>query len=154
MNENAIRYFPLDFDNLNKGDEISTEQIEEFGRCNRQHQRFRLVGLRLAKKIETACRERGKLLRARLVKFVIRVLTDEEAAIFDAENFKRGRRKQVRALRRLLEVNPSNLTALHQREHERNLLVFGKELQAARSARSAINAIPHKRTTPGLPAKT
>lgn len=153
MDDSNIRYFPLDFDSLKKGDEISTEQIEEFGRCNvRDEKRFRLAALQLKNRIVRECRERGKFLTVAVIKCRIRLLTDEEAAIYNPRQFKQGFRRQLRALRRLTEVNATNLSEQQHRDHERNLLVMGKMVQAARSARAVINAIPHQRTTPGLPA--
>ena len=153
MQNDSIRYFPLDYDALKKGDEISTEQIEEFGRCNREDEKhFRLAALVLKDRITKNCRERGKLFTVVILKGRIRILTDEEAAIYNPRQFRHGFRRQLRALRRLTEVNPEGLSQQQQKDHERNLLVCGKMVQAARSARATINAIPHKRTTPGLPA--
>ena len=153
MNYQSIRYHPLDFDNLNKGDEISTEQIEEFGRCTvRDDKRFRLAAMALKTRVIRESRDRGKLFTVAIIKNRIRILTDEEAAIYNPRQFKHGFRHQLRALKRLTEVDASNLSDQQQRDHERNLLVCGKMVQAARSARAQIAAIAHQRSVPGLPA--
>lgn len=151
-NINNIKYYPLDFDNLNKGDEVTADQIEEFGQCSRtDEKRFRLAALALKTRILRECRDRGKFFTIAIIKGSIRILTDEEAAMYNPKQFKHGFRRQLRALKRLTEVNVTALSDQQQKDHERNLLVFGKMVQAARSARAAINAVPHTRSVPGLP---
>lgn len=152
MSEMSIRYYPIDFDALQKGDEITTQQIEEFGRCtHEQEKQFRFAAMSLKDRIVKECRDRGKLFTVIITKMRIRILTDEEAALYNPRQFKQGFRRQVRSLRRLTEVNTSSLSEQQQKDHERNLLVFGKMLQAARSARAKVQAVAHQRTIPGLP---
>lgn len=151
LNEQDIQYFPLDFDGLQKGDNITPDRLEKLTERKRGTDGYNLAVLALRERIVRECRDRGKHFTVAVVKGTLRILTDEEAAVYNVRTFRAGFRRSGKSLRRLAKVNTEALTDPQKKEHERNLIVFGKMLQAARSARAAIAATPHQRTTPGLP---
>lgn len=152
LNELEIRYFPLDFDALKKGDTIPPDRLEQLTGCERGTSKYQLAVLTLRERIVKECHERGREFTVAIIKGALRILTDSEASLYNARAFKGKFRGAGRALKRAARVDTSNLDDGQKKEHERNLIVFGKMLQAARSARAAIAATPHQRTTPGLPA--
>lgn len=151
ITEQDIQYFPLDFDSLKKGDNITPDRLEQLTERKRGTDGYNLAVLALRERIVRECRDRGKHFTVAVVKGSLRVLTDEEAALYNAKTFRAGFRRSGKSLRRLTRVNTEMLSESQKKDHERNVLVFGKMLQAAQSARAAIAATPHKRSTPGLP---
>ena len=151
LNEQDIQYFPLDFDSLKKGDNITPDRLEKLTGKTRGTDGYNLAVLALRERIVRECKDRGKHFTVAVVKGTLRILTDEEAALYNVRTFRAGFRRSGKSLRRLTKVNVGQLSDQQKRDHERNLLVFGKMLQAARSARAAIAATPHQRMTPGLP---
>lgn len=153
MAETAIRYFPINFDALRKGDIIPSEVIAAFCGSPRGTQCYDFTVLSLRTRIMRECRDRGMSYTLAVIKGELRILTDEEAAIYNARMCRSGFRRQYRSLKRLAQVDPTALSSEQQRDHERNLLVYGRMVQAARSARATVIAIEHQRTIPGLPAQ-
>ena len=151
LNEQDIQYFPLDFDALQKGDNITPDRLEKLTERKRGTDGYNLAVLALRERIVRECRDRGKHFTVAVVKGTLRILTYEEAAVYNVRTFRAGFRRSGKSLRRLAKVNTAALTDPQKKDHERNMIVFGKMLQAARSARAAIAAEPYKRTTPGLP---
>lgn len=151
--EQQIAYYPLDFDLLKKGDSISPERLEALTQKQRGTDGYNLAVLALRERIVRECRDRGRHFTVALVKGSLRVLTDEEASLYNARTFRAGFKRSSKSLRRLAKVDASQLSDGQKIDHERNLIVLGKVLQAARTARaSALLALAgHQRTTPGLP---
>lgn len=147
---NGVTYFPIDFDSLAKGDVIAPERVEEFSSCKRGSDKFRLALLVLRERVVRELRERDKHYTVAIIKGQLRILTDEEAAIYNSRTFKHGFRRAVRSHRRLAHVDTAGFNELQKSDHERNLLVQGRMLQAARSALQSLVAVAHKRTVPGL----
>ena len=154
LNETDIQYFPLDFDALEKGDVITTDRLEAITGKQRGTQTFQLAVLVLRERIVNECKDRDKFFTVAFVKGNLRILTDEEAAIYNARTFKAGMKRSRKSLTRLAKVDVGKLDDLQKKSHERNLIVFGKMLQAARSAQQqGITASPHARTLPGIPGQ-
>jgi hypothetical protein len=151
LTEHDIQYFPLDFDALQKGDSIPPDRLEKLTETVRGTDVYNLAVLALRERIIRELRDREKHFTVAMVKGSLRVLTDSEAALYNARAFKAKFRGAGYALRRAARVDQSRLEDGQRKEHERNLITFGKMLQAAKAARRAISATPHERTTPGLP---
>jgi hypothetical protein len=151
LNETDIQYYPLDFDALQKGDVITVDRLEAITGKIRGTQDYQLAVLGLRERIVSECKDRDKFFTVAIVKGCLRILKDDEAAVYNSRTFKMGLRRSRKSLTRLAKVDVGNLDDLQKKSHERNLLVFGKMLQAARSAQKSITATPHQRTLPGLP---
>lgn len=154
LNEPDIQYFPLDFDALEKGHCINAERLQQLTGKQRGTDEYNLAVLALRERIVRECKDRNKNFTVAMVKGALRILTDEEAAVYNVRTFRAGFRRSHSSLRRLAKVDTAALSDQQKSEHERNVIVFGKMLQAARSARTAIAGTPHERTTPGLPEPT
>ena len=153
LNESDIQYYPLDFDALQKGDVITIDRLEAITGKQRGTQAFQLAVLSLRERIISECKDRDKFFTVAIVKGNLRILKDDEAAVYNSRTFKMGMKRSRKSLSRLAKVDVGNLDDLQKKSHERNLIVFGKMLQAARSAQKSLAATPHQRTLPGLPDK-
>jgi hypothetical protein len=151
LSESDIQYYPLDFDALQKGDVITIDRLEAITDKQRGTQAFQLAVLSLRERIINECKDRDRFFTVAIVKGNLRILTDEEAAVYNSRTFKMGMKRSRKSLSRLAKVDMNNLDDLQKKSHERNLIVFGKMLQAARSAQKSLTAAPHQRTLPGLP---
>lgn len=154
LSEAEIRYFPIDFDSVHKGQTWTPDALERLTERTCGTDAYRLAVLALRERIVRECRDRGNYFTVAIVKACLRVLTDEEAALYNARTFRAGFRRSGKSLKRLLRVDATQLTEQQKMEHERSCLVFGKMLQAANSARAKISATPYERTTPGLPIRS
>jgi hypothetical protein len=155
LNEQDIAYYPLDFETLKKGDSIPPARLEQLTEQTRGTDSYNLAVLALRERIVRECRDRGKNFTVAVVKGALRILTDEEAAVYNVRTFRAGFRRSGHSLRRLAKVNTAALSDPQKKEHERTLIVFGKMLQAARSARArtAIELSEHRRGVPGIPGE-
>jgi hypothetical protein len=149
-----IQYFPLDFDALKKGDEIEADRLESITNTKRGTDQYNLAVLALRARIMQELKDRGKFVTVAVVKGCLRLLTDEQAALYNARMYRAGFQRAGRSLKRLAKVDVGNLTDQQKQDHERTLLVFGKMLQAAKTARREIAATPYQRTLPGIPHQT
>lgn len=150
--DGAAARYPMDYDALNKGDVLPAELLERLLRARRGTEVYRLGLLGLRDQVVRECGLRGRHFTVVVRRDQLCVLTDEEAAEYNARAFHHGVRRSKRSLRRLVQVDAAALTAEQRREHERNVLVCGKMLQSALNERRLLTARPHVRTTPGLPA--
>jgi hypothetical protein len=151
LSEHEIQYYPLDFAALKKGDSLTPDRLEELTNSERGTDEYNLRVLVLRERIVRTCRELGNHFTVAMVKGSLRILTDSEAALYNARSFRGKFRGAGAALRRAARVDTANLDDGQKREHEQNIVTFGRMLQAARHARRNIAATPHQRTTPGLP---
>lgn len=146
-----VKYHPIDFDALNKGDSLSPEQLATITNCQVGTTRYQLAVLRLCDQIQRELDDRGKQVTVAVKKGFVCVLTDEEASIHNNRLFSRHRRGQWRSHARNMQVDVSQLSQESRAAHERNLIVNSAVLAAMREAkRVALQS--HKRSTPGLPA--
>jgi hypothetical protein len=147
----AVVYHPMDFAKLSKGDVLTPEMIAKITGKQPGTEKYALALMGLRERIMRECRKLNNPITAVCSHESIRILTDAESAHYNAEETRRGFRKQCRAFRRLTEVDARELDDQQKTDLERNIIITGKMIAAARSARSiAISA--HKRSTPGLTA--
>lgn len=142
--------YPIDFDTIEKGSNVSPEAIEHAYGLRRTDPKYRLKQLDLRDRIVDELAVRGLRVTVKLVGDSLRVLTDEEAARYNPDMFDRSIRGAARAHQRNTHVDPSQLTEEQRARHERNLEVQGKMLQGVRSARRSAVLTPARRRTPGL----
>ena len=153
--EHEIQYYPLDFDALEKGQAWTPDDLERLTEKGRGTDPYRWAVLAIKDRIVRECKDRGKEFTLAVVKGCLRILTDEEAAVYNASAFRAGIRRSRRSYRRLARtVDAAKLTEGQAKDHERNLLVCGRVLVAAKAARSeALSVSVHSRSVPGLPGK-
>lgn len=151
-NIEQVRHYPLNFDEIQKGDQWTLDEIEKITGQIRDTVSYQFAVMALKDRIFRECRDRGKHVTLAIIKGSLRVLTDEEAALYNARSFRQGFRRSMRSFVRMSKVNTNGLTDSQKGEHERNLVVYGRMLQAARSGKKeALKATAVKRDVPGLP---
>jgi hypothetical protein len=84
----------------------------------------------------------------------LRLLTDSEAAEYNATQSENARRKLWRAFRRTQNVDESRLTDIERQRYYRSLEIQGKYVQALRRVRLEMRGVPVVRQTPGLVASS
>lgn len=146
-----VKYHPIDFDVLNKGDSISPAQLEEITGCQRGTTAYQLAVLQLCDRVQRELDDRDKSVTVAVKKGFLCVLTDEEASIHNARMCNRGKRAFARSHVRNMQVDVAQLSAESRKIHDRNLIVNGATLAAMKEAKR-IALQSHKRSTPGLPA--
>jgi hypothetical protein len=147
----TVAYHPLDFAAIAKGDVLTPEQLKTITGTSPGTAKYEFAILSLRKRIMVELRRMGRPVTVACVQGSLRVLTDPEAARYNNAEFNAAFRKCARDFVRLTEVDARKLNDEQRGDLERNILIKGKMLQGARSARTiAIHS--HKRSTPGLPA--
>ena len=145
---------PMDFDALNKGAFISPAEVERImGVPQSNVARFTLAGLRLRAIIHRQLRIRDRPATCVCRKGGIAVLTDSEAAVYNAKRFRHGLRHSARSYRRAVSVDVTQLTEEERRDHDRNLVLNSRILSAVARERKNAIASAHQRVVPTLEAK-
>lgn len=146
--------FPIDFDAINKGDEISTEQIEAIYGVRRDSAKFAIKKMTLANKIEEQMDARGQVVTVRCCVRGIRILTDSEASEHNSHETKRAIKKMGRCLTRISGVDPTEFKDDEKRAHDHRIAVVGTTYIAARGAwAKTVKLLPSTRTVPSMEAK-
>jgi hypothetical protein len=143
--------YPIATDELQKGDVITIDELESATEARRDSPRFWAAVLRVSDYIAARFRDRGEIVTIRQDGGALRILTDEEATVYNERAAECGLAKMGRALVRQMGVDVRNLTEGQRRDHERRLLVQSKTLQAARAGRrAALQPAKYERTVPAL----
>lgn len=129
----SVNYHPLDFDALQKGDALAPETIEKITGFPIGTRRYELGVLQLRQRILRELEDRGRPVTVAVDGGCLRILTDEEAAEYNPHQFRVGFRKLLRAHRRALHVDASQLTAEQRAALERSIVVQSKMISAARA---------------------
>lgn len=149
--------FPIDYDSIAKGDVIPAARIERVMNVDRRDRdAFKMAAMQLKARVVADLWRMGKKWTLSQKGDDIVVLTDAQAAEYTDRQIELDLRAMAKMLRHQLAVDVSALDDDQRSEHERNLEVNSKTLQAATSARrSTLRLTAHQRSTPGLPeAKT
>jgi len=145
------RLYPLDFNALQKGDVIPPEQIEKIYNVNREDVKaYQLKKLVLASQIERELGDRGRSVTVRGDGDSLRILTDPEAAEYNAKRFRHGLRAATRSHKRTMCVDVAHLDADQKLTHSRECVVQGKILQSIKDTKKALRLESHQRQTPGI----
>lgn len=126
--------YPLDFDELEKGDVISTDIIEDAMGTKATDRNFNFKMLALAAMIE---KQTGFNVKAQNYT-ELRILTDEEGVEHNAKTFQHGLNKLRRAGQIARNVNPEQLTSSSMDRLQRQMLNQGRIMQAIKRERRQI----------------
>lgn len=148
---NIVERWPIDFDALGKGSEISVPELERIIGHPRSTTQFQLGTMALCDLISRHLLARGLIATVAVVKGAVRVLTDAEASVYLRKRRQHLLSGFVRTNYRTLAVDVNNLTPAERSHHERELEIQGKYMQAIATARAQIRLGSYKRSTPGLP---
>jgi hypothetical protein len=131
---------------------LSVKELERITQTRYGTDAYNLALLVLRNRILTECKDRGNHFTVVRIKGALHVLTDEQAAVYNADTFRAGIKKMKVSFKRLGQVDQIGLSEEQKRQHERSLFVCGKVLQSVQSTRKELRGEAHQRTTPGLPA--
>lgn len=131
-----ISKWPIDVEELNKGDVIPSSRIEEITgeRCGSDAYQF--GKMRLAAFIEVEREQCGNPVVVKHEQDGLRILTDDEAVDYTEKRFKEALRAAGRAhYRQSAYIDSETLSGGAREKHERNIIVNSRILQAMRQAR-------------------
>jgi hypothetical protein len=146
----AVR-FPFDYAAVNKGDVFTAEWCADLLGGDPQTQRYQLRLLDLSKELERGLWAVGKRYTVRIRQGGLAVLTDAEAAEFNAARFESLERGMTRSHCRMLAVDEGGLSEVQRSRYHRDLALEGLTLAAIAAARAEVRPIPYRRPGPGLP---
>lgn len=126
--------YPLDFDELQKGDVITTEIIEEAMGCKATERGFNFKMLALASLIE---KHTGFNVKAQNYT-ELRILIDEEGVEHNAKTFQHGLNKLRRAGQIARQIDIEQLTNRSTDRLQRQILNQGRIMQAIKRERRQI----------------
>lgn len=146
----AVREYPFDASQLQKGDRVTVEQIEAAYGVTREHKDFWKKQLAARQHVENAFALRDIVVVVRSHHDDLVILLDEDAAAFTNQTFKASLAKMAVSLHKQQHVDRSNLSDPVRTAHDTALNVNGRTLAGARGARrKALAPSPVKRLTPG-----
>jgi hypothetical protein len=136
---------------LEKGVTIPVEVVEAMTGSYQGTAAYALALLTLKEEIETHLRRQGIILTLCTVQGAIRILEDDEAAIYNSHQSELAVSKLYRAHERNRAVDKTNLEDIDLQLHERNLGLQSRMLTEIRRTRKEFFLEEHQRRTPGLP---
>jgi hypothetical protein len=133
---------------LQKGDYISSTTVERITGEVYGTTAYQLALMGLQQSIEHALIRLGRRMTLKSENGGIRLLTDPEAAEYNAHQGELARHKLSRAFHRNQAVNDGNLDFDERTTHYRTLEIQGKYIQAMRRVRRELKVEPVRRLTP------
>ncbi len=138
--------YPIDFDGLQKGHLLAAELLENACGHERGTTKYEFFCMTLAQMIFA---ETG--FTAKRSGDDLRILTDSEAAQYNARRVEQHVRGVFQRFEMLTSVDMAALTTDEKREYERQLLNKGRYVQALITVKRRHQLEGHSRTVPGLP---
>lgn len=127
--------YPIDFESVEKGRFFPNSELETVLGCQQSATAFRFAVMGLQRMIHSRTGFTCKIAEDGL-----RVLTDCEAATYNHRRHMNHRRGMIRRHLLALEVDAAKLTDEQRKEHEQNLIVQGRNVQALIQARKGITS--------------
>jgi len=140
--------FEVDFSHLEIGDEISQSECEQIVGATIEQAAYSIRVMQLCEQISKSLWAIGKRYTVATVKGKVRVLTHEEASIYNASRFENGIDKMKRCHTRLLAVDAGELTDERRRVHERECINTSKMLAVIGQTKKEIRLEAHRSTLP------
>ncbi len=135
---------------LTKGSVISIEIVEDMTGATNNTIEYTFALIRLVDEIVSHLLRQGVILTICTVKGAIHILTDEEAAAYNAKAGDQAVRKLGRAFVRGQAVDKRNLDDITKVIHTRNLDIQGRMLTEINRVKEEFLLEEHSRKTPGL----
>jgi hypothetical protein len=146
--------WPIDYDSLTKGTIIPVQRIEEITQTQRGTSAYDFAVLRLSARIERELHDRGRIWTVKSEKGALKILTDSEAAVYNHALQVQARASELRRFALQQAVDVSSLGTDVRKQHERNMEIDGKYIQARIAVREQLRLTASKRNVPGLPEKS
>ena len=141
----------IDVRQLAKGDYISPEFLEGLTGFLRYTQDYAFRILVLRDDLDRGLKAIGNPITIKQEGAGLRLLTDSEAANYNARLADSYLHRMGRAHERNLAVDSNNLSQEEDHQHLRNLQVQGTILSSAKQIKRQFRLKPFQRRTPGLP---
>lgn len=143
----------IDFDLLEKGDYIEPGIVEKIVGMSQEHRSYGLACMGLRAQIERHFAVKKEMIvTVKCEESGVRILTDNEASVYNHNTVKRGARQIMNGQARNLAVDASKLSDQERRDHDRRLVTDGAYAQAVRKVKKQLEVTPNQRKSPGLPA--
>ena len=136
-NGKCYRY-PVDYENLKKGDKFGQEFLERLFHHKAKTPDYNYCCLQLRSQIMTEMSKRGNPVTVAIRGMELHVLTDEEAVEYNNKEFHFGIGRMVRAHKRTADVDITQLQDESRQRWERNMLHQGIIVQSYRNAKKVI----------------
>lgn len=130
---------PFDFASLNKGDIIEAARIASITSTEVGSPAYAFAVLGLRDMISSQLAMMGRPVTVIIRDSSLAILTDPEAAIYNAKRFRSGIRSARSAHGRNCAVDIEALNAEQRSAHEHNLITSARILQSIREAKQAIH---------------
>lgn len=140
---NAEKY-PLDFDELKKGDVITRVEIDSIIDAEKGTEKYAFELMSFISEINRELRLRGKDCVVCQVKGEIHILTDEEASRYTTRKFELSLAKAFKAHFQKLQIDRTKLNDLQQKDHDRQVINQGRILTVIKEEKNRILLEPHK----------
>lgn len=153
MEPSEATRWPIDFDALEQGDVIAPEKIERIKEVSRESPKaYQLALLAIRDQVLKELWKRGKTWTVCIKGDALVILSDQEAADYNANRAEIVIRQLAATHRRNMGVNAAELDEDQLQRHNRSLETIGAFLAAGtKAAGMRLNLEPTRRTTPGLP---
>jgi hypothetical protein len=143
---------PINIDTLTKGDYISVVHLQEITGEIEGTDEYAFAIMAFKQELEAELQKRlGKKLTIKCENGGLRILTDPEAAEYNARQIEQSKRRIYRAHDRNMDVDEANLSPQERAVHYRRLELGSKYVQALKKVSRQVGVEPHKRNSPGLP---
>lgn len=148
---NLVERWPMDYDELRKGDIIPAERVERIvGIKQSAGQAYQLALLSLTSQIAQELGDRGRNWTLKTERGGIHILTDAEASTYNHREAKKARRAMLRRHQLNLSVDVGALNEDQRKQHDRIIEIDGKYVQAMFATRKELQLQAHRRSTPAL----
>lgn len=143
--------WPFDVEALNKGDRIDVSRCEQIVGRGRLDPMYSLDLLKLAVKLAQSLRNLGNVWTVVQDQGGLKILTDEEASLYQRKRHLAGLAKATGAHEMMQHVDASQLSDAAKREHELALRAQGIRLLALQNAQKQVGQFlrAERRTLPG-----
>jgi hypothetical protein len=146
--ESGQMKFDVDYSHLEIGDEISQSECEAIVQATIEQAVYSIRVMQLCEQISKQLWAVGKRYTVATVRGRIRVLTHEEASIYNASRFENSIDKMKRCHTRLLAVDTGELNEERRRMHERECINTSKMLAVIGQTKKEIRLEAHRSTLP------
>lgn len=135
----------IPLDTLKKGQFIPPEIVERVACMERSEYSFRFRMLELRQRIQDHFEANGMTVTVCCDGFGLKILTDAEAAEYNAEAFKRRLRGTFEAHRRMMGLDAAALDAGQREAYDRKIIAQGRIIQSISTTNEQVRLLPYQR---------
>lgn len=141
--------YPIDFDLIDYGDTVPNSVLVDYYGVPEEDENFKFKQIQFVQFIDRELRSRGKVCTICIRDGQIRILTHEEAAIYNRKKFNCHISGMAKTHEKNIHVEREYLTFNEQEKHDRTVMFQSKVLQSVLSTRAEFQLQMAERKTPG-----